>query len=209
MNIIFHDNHLLVVEKEAGLLTQPTELCQDSLETRVKAWLQKELNKEVVFLKTVHRLDKGVSGLVIFTRSSKATARMSKLIKDQKIKKTYFTEVEGLVKKDSGTLTHFLEKKEFIAKVYDIEQFDTKEAILNYTVLKRNESTSVLKVELITGRYHQIRAQLSYIGHPIVGDQKYGAKFKQANIHLRHSILEFIHPVTQKLLRLQLPDTGF
>jgi 23S rRNA pseudouridine1911/1915/1917 synthase len=198
LKVLFQDNHLIIVFKPAGLLTQPTALCSDSIETRLIAHLQKEKQKQSVFLKPLHRIDKDVSGLVMFALSSKAAARMNEEMKGHHIKKTYIAEVEGIIEEEAFELRHYLVKKEHKAEVFLKEKEGAKLAILSARVLKRREHSTLLEIDLKTGRYHQIRAQLAKFGHAIIGDTKYGSKKLLNRICLHHSKLEFIHPVTQK-----------
>ncbi|MCF7852938.1 MAG: RNA pseudouridine synthase [Simkaniaceae bacterium] len=198
MNVLFEDHHLIIVEKPAALLTQSTDRESQSLENEVKSLLQKKYHKETIFLKSLHRLDKDVSGIVMFARSSKAVERMARAIKEHRVTKRYCAEVEGVIEQQEKTLVHFLEKKEFRSIVHHREVEGAKRAQLHFKVIERKRHTTLIDIDLITGRYHQIRAQLSAFGHPIVGDVKYGAKSSSGHIHLRHYYLQFIHPVTQK-----------
>lgn len=194
-NVIYSDNHLLVVEKPAEMATQPdlTELA--------KAWVKKKYNKPGnVYLHPVHRLDKAVSGLVLFARTSKALSRLQEMMRERKIKKTYHALVEGKLPEEEGRLVHHLIHGSFRAEVSK----DGKESILEYHVLKHEKGVSLLEINLITGRYHQIRAQLSAIGCPVLGDEKYGSKRSwPKGIALHHSELEFEHPVTKEPLVLK------
>lgn len=194
-NVVYSDNHLLVVEKPAEMATQPdlTELA--------KAWVKKKYNKPGnVYLHPVHRLDKAVSGLVLFARTSKALSRLQEMMRERRIKKTYHALVEGKLSEDQGKLVHHLIHGSFRAEVSK----EGKESILEYRVLKHQQGVSLLEINLITGRYHQIRAQLSAIGHPVLGDEKYGSKRSwPKGIALHHSELEFEHPVTKESLVLK------
>jgi 23S rRNA pseudouridine1911/1915/1917 synthase len=194
-NIIYSDNHLLVVEKPADMATQPdlTELA--------KAWIKKKYQKPGnVFLHPAHRLDKAVSGLVLFARTSKALSRLQEMMRERKIKKIYHALVEGKLPEDQGKLVHSLVHGSFRAEV----SRDGKESILEYRVLKQERGVTLLEINLITGRYHQIRAQLSAIGCPILGDEKYGSKKSwPKGIALHHSEMRFEHPVTKESLMLK------
>lgn len=193
-NIIYSDNHLLVVEKPAEMATQPdlTELA--------KAWVKKKYQKPGnVFLHPVHRLDKAVSGLVLFARTSKALSRLQALMRERKIEKIYHALVEGELPEQKGRLVHHLIHGSFKAEVHQ----EGKESILEYHVFKSEKGISLLEIDLITGRYHQIRAQLSAIGCPVVGDTKYGSKKPWPHgIALHHSEMRFEHPVTKEPLVL-------
>jgi 23S rRNA pseudouridine1911/1915/1917 synthase len=191
---IYQDNHLLVLVKPHGIATQP------DFHEMAKAYLKNKTGKEGnVFLHPVHRLDKPASGLVLFARSSKALSRLNELLRDHKIKKTYRVEVEGVLKEKEGTLEHFHFHDDFRAKISNQPFTGAKKASLSYKVLKSGRDRSLLEVNLHTGRYHQIRAQMAFIGHPIIGDQKYGSSFpsQDSSIQLFHVGLEFIHPVTK------------
>ncbi len=195
--IIYCDNHLLVVNKPPGIATQP------DLEDLAKAWVKKKYEKPGnVFLQPIHRLDKSVGGLVLFARTSKALSRLQALMREKKITKIYHALVEGTLTKKQDTLTHLLihgDHKSFIGP-------QGKEAILHYSVLQEKNGTSLVSIHLITGRYHQIRAQFSAIKHPVLGDTKYGSKhFFQDGIALRHVKMEFEHPITHEPCVFELP----
>ena len=194
-DIIHCDNHILVVNKPPGIATQP------DLEELAKAWVKKKYQKPGnVFLHPIHRLDKSVGGIVLFARTSKALSRLQALMRERKISKTYEALVEGHLPKKEGTLKHFLVHGDHKAFVDP----KGKEAILHYTVLEEKKDTTLLSIDLTTGRYHQIRAQFSAIGHPVVGDKKYGSScFFQNGIALRHVRMAFEHPVTQEPLQFE------
>lgn len=195
--LIYLDNHLLVVVKPKGVATQP------EFHEEVKAWLKAKTGKEgAIFLHPVHRLDKPVDGLVLFARSSKALSRLNELLREQKIEKTYIAKVEGTLREKEGVLEHFLFHDEFHAKVADRPFLGAKKALLSYKVVKKESRTTLLEIYLHTGRYHQIRSQLSYIGHPIVGDSKYGSQTaeREGEIALSHVRMELTHPVTKETL---------
>lgn len=204
VKILFHDNHLVIAEKPRGLLTQPTDLEPDSLEKRVKEWAKVAYQKPgEVFLHVVHRLDQVVSGIVLFAKTSKALTRLNAMQKEKKMTKHYIAEVEGLIQDDGKKLVHFLRHDEHKASVFTKPQNDALESTLIYKVIKRKANTTVVEIDLITGRYHQIRAQFSGIHHPVLGDVKYGAKkIQDEGIRLHHAFLEFIHPVTQEKISI-------
>jgi len=189
---VYSDNHLLVVDKPAEMATQPdlTELA--------KAWVKKKYNKPGnVFLHAVHRLDKSVSGLVLFARTSKALSRLQQMMRDRKIVKIYHALVEGELPAEQGRLVHHLIHGSFRAEVSK----EGKESILEFRVLKREKGATLIEIDLITGRYHQIRAQRSAVGCPVIGDAKYGSKRPwKKGIALHHSEIKFEHPVTKELL---------
>ncbi len=199
VSIIYVDNHILIVDKPSDLLTQPNETNSKNLEDLSKAWIKKEYKKTGnVFLHAVHRIDKPVSGLVLFARTSKALSRLNMQIREHKIERIYRAEVEGVLKDNIKTLKHYIAHKRLKAEVFDKENKDAKEAILTYKIIKQKKDRCLIEIKLLTGRYHQIRAQLSYIGHPIVGDAKYHSKIHSDHIMLNHYNLQFIHPVTNQ-----------
>lgn len=194
MQVVFVDNHLLVVEKPAGVVTQP------DLVELAKAWIKKEYNKPgAVFLEPIHRLDRPVSGLVLFARTSKALSRLQEAMRQREIGKTYLALIEGAPPAEKGMLRHFLIHGDHRALVASQSEEGAKEAILEYSVRGRSGEHSLLEIVLHTGRYHQIRAQLSAIGCPVVGDHKYGAKTKGETIALHHGSMQCKHPVTQEV----------
>ncbi|MFI5334435.1 MAG: RluA family pseudouridine synthase [Chlamydiales bacterium] len=201
-SILYSDNHLLVVYKPAGICTQPGE--GNSIEEWAKIKLKEETKKTGnIFLVPVHRLDKHVSGLVLFARSSKALSRLNEMMRERKIRKKYLARIEGRLPHDEGTLEHFLVHEEYRSRVAKEGEPDAKRALLTY----RQVADALVEVELQTGRYHQIRAQLSAIGCPIVGDAKYGSKnsYPSQAIALQHIELAFTHPVTKQELLFALP----
>lgn len=205
---LFEDNHLLVLNKPAGVLTQPSGTEQDSLEQQAKAWIKQVHHKPGnVFLEAVHRLDKPVSGVVVFGKTSKALSRLNTSIRTKQMRKIYWAWVEGVISSDEGSLEHFLLHDDFHAKVVPSHHPEGKVARLNYRVLQRAKERTLLEIELITGRYHQIRLQLSAINHPIWGDRKYGGKqpYVPDAIALHHRCLELTHPISQAWLTFEAP----
>ncbi len=199
-NVIYLDNHILVVKKQAGLLTQ-SDGTAPSLEEETKQFIKDKFDKKGnVFLVPIHRLDKPVSGIVIFARTSKALSRLNEQMRAKSIKKTYFALVEGYLQKKEGVLEHDLIHGNYRAHVKSSP--DSKRAKLLYKVLEEKENCTLLKIELFTGRYHQIRIQLSTIGHPILGDQKYGShvKYRNREIALHHGETTFQHPIAKESL---------
>jgi 23S rRNA pseudouridine1911/1915/1917 synthase len=223
MKIIFCDNHLLVVDKPAGISTQPHQADEDNVLDQAKAWLRKQFQKiGPVFLEPIHRLDKPVSGLVLFARTSKALSRLQEMMRQRKIEKTYFAWVEGAMPQEKGTLEHYLFHDEHRARVVDPSHPKAKLARLHYfqripqsvkgLEFEPRESSRdskigegtikdkfLIEIHLETGRYHQIRAQLGHIKRPVIGDLKYGSTmhWKKNAIALRHGRLKFLHPVTK------------
>ena len=189
-HILYHDNHVFAACKPKDMVTQP-----DFVES-CKAWIKKEYKKPGnVFLEPIHRLDKVAGGIVLFARTSKALSRLQKEMRERKIHKTYRATVEGILSKKEGTLCHFLIHDDYRATVDP----KGKEAILHYKVLLQKKDRAELEIGLETGRYHQIRAQFADIGHPILGDKKYGSSFAlKEGIALDHVRMEFEHPVTKE-----------
>lgn len=206
-DILFVDNHLLIVNKAAGLLTQPSGTSQDSLELQAKAWIKQAYQKPGnVFLHAVHRLDKPVSGIVVFARTSKALTRLNQDIRDKKTKKIYSALVEGHVSSLEGQLEHYIKHDDFHAEIVPAKHPEAKLARLNYRVIAHQGEHTLLEIELNTGRYHQIRLQLATIGHPILGDRKYGSRMiLDDKIALHHTYLTFFHPVTKEALTVHAP----
>lgn len=189
--ILHCDNHLLVVVKPAGLSVQP------DFHEEMRRYIEIEFKKPGrAFLEPIHRLDKSVSGIVLFARTSKALERLNASMRNREIRKTYLARVEGRVEQMEATLEHTLSHGSFRAEIDPAG----KPAILSYKVIERSKESSLLEIELKTGRYHQIRAQFSAIGHPILGDQKYGARESREAIALQHHQMAFRHPVTQEAL---------
>ncbi len=211
--IVYEDNHIIVVNKLPGELVQGDKTGDETLADKVKAYLKVKYNKPGnVFLGIVHRLDRPVSGLVIYAKTSKALTRLNKMIKEGKIRKTYWAIVERMPPKNEDVLVNFLKKNERQNKSYVVEQSTkgAKEAKLKYKWLGKSNNYHLLEVELFTGRHHQIRVQLSHIGCVIKGDLKYGAKRSNPDggIDLIAYRLEFVHPVKKEkiVLRALLPD---
>lgn len=199
-DVIYVDNHILIAVKPPGVLTQPDNTGRDSLEELVKAWLKEKTQKKgAVFLHPIHRLDRFVSGLVLFARTSKALSRLNEQLRSQQIQRIYVAEIEGILPYRSGQLDHFLIHKSHHAEVVDKSVRGAKRAKLFYEILEKRKNSTLVKIELETGRYHQIRAQFAKSGFPVVGDGRYGAKPKES-IHLHCFSLSFIHPVTKELL---------
>lgn len=201
LNVVFCDNHLLVVDKPAGMLTQPDGSGEENLEDLAKAWVKEQFQKPgAVFLEPVHRLDKPVSGLVLFARTSKALSRLHAMMRDREILKIYYAKVERLPAQKEGTLEHFLVHDDFQARVVPANSPGAKKAILHYRII----GPDLLEITLHTGRYHQIRAQLAAIGSPIVGDAKYGGRlFFSEGIALHHGRMQFVHPVTKETVTFE------
>jgi len=200
---LFCDNHLLVAIKKEGMSTQPHGKHQENLTDLMKEYVGKKFNKPgLVFLEPIHRLDQAASGIVLFARTSKALSRLQQQMREKKIQKFYLALVTGEVQEGKSTLVHFLVHDEYKARVVSSSHPDAKKAELIYEFVGKEKRGTLLCVELITGRYHQIRVQLSQSGLPIVGDQKYGstAPWKGEGIALHHGRLVLEHPVTKERL---------
>ncbi|MEN9654804.1 MAG: putative pseudouridine synthase yhcT [Chlamydiota bacterium] len=205
--VCFCDNHVLVANKPAGLLTQPDATHAHSLEKELKAWVKQTYEKEgAVFLHAVHRLDRPVGGLILFARTSKALSRLNEQARRQEIERIYVAEVEGVLVHKMGRLDHYLIHEEHRAVVAkNPEQEGAKHARLNYEALHYMPHATIVRIQLETGRYHQIRVQFAATGHPIVGDTKYGSKVTLSDgiIRLHCANLSFVHPVTKETLAFE------
>jgi 23S rRNA pseudouridine1911/1915/1917 synthase len=192
--ILYEDNHILVVNKPANLSSLPNEGMHDIV-TEMKEFLKmRDGKKGNVFLHPVHRLDKAVSGILVMAKTSKALSRLNEQIRQKCWKKIYIAKLSKNLPEKAGKLVHHLCKKEFFAQVYVSKKPFSKEAILYYRHLRDH----FYEIELETGRYHQIRAQLAFMKCPIDGDEKYGgSKDPSGNIQLHHAKLTFYHPVTK------------
>ena len=208
--IIFIDNHLIAVTKPAGLLTQPDRNTDESLIDQTRQWIKEKYNKpNNIFLGLVHRLDRNVSGVVLFARTSKAASRLSKQFREGTPKKHYRAIVLGKLKEEHTTLVHYLRKEKSLrATVFPRETSTAKRSELSYEVINSLENKSLLEVSLSTGRFHQIRAQMAFIGHPIIGDVKYGAPEPLPNqeIALYAHKLGFSHPISNEEITLTAPE---
>ena len=207
LEVLYEDNHTIAVRKPAGLLIQMDDTGEESLMDVVKEYIKVTKNKPgEVFLGLVHRLDRNVSGIVVFAKTSKAASRLSEQFREHQVEKVYTALVHGLVP-DHAKLKHYLLKNEEnnMTSVYDKPYGDAKEATLSFTVLRRRSDTSLVSIILGTGRSHQIRAQMAYIGHPLVGDVKYGSNIKLPDheISLCATKLAFNHVVTGERIVLE------
>lgn len=210
LQVIYEDNHIIVVNKRAGDIVQGDKTGDKPLSDVVKSYLKDKYNKPGnVYLGTVHRLDRPTSGLVIFSKTSKALPRLNKMFATKDITKTYWALVKNKPKKDSVRLVHWLKKNPKNNKSYahSTEVKDCKKAILSYQIIKKLDNFYLLEVTLETGRHHQIRTQLSTIGCPIKGDLKYGfdRSNKDASISLHARNIKFIHPVSKEELDITAP----
>ncbi len=213
MEIVYEDNHLIIVNKACSEIVQGDKTDDISLIDTIKAYIKEKYHKPGdVFLGCVHRLDRPTSGLVIFARTTKALSRMNQLFKDKEVKKTYWAVVDNCPPNKTDTLIHHLVKNEEQNKSYasDLPKQGSKEASLTYHLLASSDKYYLLEIELHTGRHHQIRAQLATIGCKIKGDMKYNfpRSNKDGGIHLHARYLEFIHPVKDEPIKLtaKVPD---
>ena len=205
MNIIYEDNHLIIINKAPGELSQSDITKDPSLVDDIKVYLKHKYQKKGnVYLGLVNRLDRPTSGLLIFSKTSKSLTRMNKIQKLRKIKKTYYAVTEKRPKNESDKLINYLKKNQSKNKSFVVNENDpkAKKAILKYRLIKKLKNYFLLEIILETGRHHQIRCQLSNIGCPIKGDVKYGAKRpnKDRSISLHSKKIEFTHPVSNKEL---------
>ncbi|MDA9087004.1 RluA family pseudouridine synthase [Polaribacter sp.] len=210
LQVLFEDNHVIIVNKRAGDITQGDKTGDKPLSDVVKEYVKDKYNKPgLVFIGTVHRLDRPTSGIVIFARTSKALERLNKMLREKTIKKTYWALVKNAPKVTTDTLTNFLKKdtKKNKSFVYKKEIEGSKKAILHYNIIKKLENYFLLEIDLETGRHHQIRTQLSYIGSTIKGDLKYGfpRSNKDGSISLHARKIKFIHPVSKEEIAITAP----
>lgn len=209
-DILYEDNHILVVNKHSGDLVQPDPNGSSALEIEVKEFIRiRDKKPGAVFLGVVHRIDRPVSGAVLFAKTSKALTRLNEMIKNRQVEKTYWAIVEEMPDDMEGTLRHYIKKdsKNNRSRAYASPTKDAKEALLKYELINSSTNFHLLEVELMTGRHHQIRAQLSKIGCPIRGDLKYGAKrsLPGGGISLHSRSLRFIHPVSKEEIYVVAP----
>ena len=212
LNVIYEDNHIIVVEKLVNIPSQGDKTKDLDMLTLVKKYIKEKYNKPgEVYLGLVHRLDRPVGGVMVFAKTSKAAARLSEQVRIKQFKKKYLVIVDGKMDKQSDTLEDYLLKNERLnmSKVVKEGTKNAKSAKLEYEVLKYNEEIdlSVLKINLHTGRHHQIRVQLSNRGHSIYGDQKYGTRGRGKQICLWAYELSILHPITKESMTFKvLPE---
>lgn len=205
--ILFEDNHIIVVNKKSSELVQSDHTGDESLDVRIKQYLKHKYNKPGnIFLGVVHRIDRPVSGIVVFAKTSKALTRMNNIFRERDVRKVYWAIVKSYPTEESATLNHFLirNRKQNKSYAYDHQKPGSKKATLSYQLKAKSKSYYFLQVELFTGRHHQIRSQLSKIGCPIKGDLKYGSKRSNpdGSICLHARQLEFTHPVKQTNIKI-------
>jgi len=210
MTVIYEDNHIIVVNKSSSEIVQGDKTGDTPLSETVKQYLKEKYNKPGnVFLGVVHRLDRPVSGIVLFARTSKALPRLNEMFKNSEVKKTYWAIVKNCPKEPEGELVHYLVRNEKQNKsyAYDKEVKDSKKAILDYKLIGHSQNYYLLEVHLHTGRHHQIRCQLAKMGCPIKGDLKYGSPRSNpdGSICLHSRKISFVHPVSKELIELEAP----
>ena len=210
MEIVYEDNHLIIVYKHSGEIVQGDKTGDVPLSEDVKCYLKEKYQKPGnVFLGVVHRLDRPVAGLVVFAKTSKALTRLNKMFRDGEVHKTYWAITKNLPPQSEGTLTHWLVRNEKQNKsyAYDHEVPHSKKSILKYRLIGQSDHYCLLEVNLMTGRHHQIRCQLAHMGCPIKGDLKYGAQRSNpdGSICLLAHHVEFVHPVSKQLISLDSP----
>lgn len=210
MNVIYEDNHIIIVNKSSGEIVQGDKTGDTPLVEIVRAYIKEKYNKPGnVFCGLTHRLDRPVSGVVIFAKTSKALERINNMLKNHEIKKTYWAIVKNPPKNNEGTLVNYLVRNEKQNKsyAYNTEKTNSKRAELNYKVIGKSDNYTLLEVNLITGRHHQIRCQLAAMGCPIKGDLKYGfdRSNRDGSISLHARSVEFTHPVSKELIHVEAP----
>jgi len=213
IQLLYEDNHLIVINKKAGDIVQVDKTGDESLENRIKSYIKEKYKKPGdVFLGVTHRLDRPTSGVVIFAKTSKALTRINKMLNEKNIQKTYLAIVDQKPLKNEDTLIHYIQRNQAQNKSYafDNEVPNSKKAILKYQFLANSDHFNLLEIDLQSGRHHQIRAQLAKIGCRIKGDLKYG--FPRSNpdggICLHAYKVRFIHPVNNQemIIKAPLPD---
>lgn len=210
MTVVYEDNHIIIVNKTASEIVQGDKTGDVPLSETVKQYLKEKYHKPGnVFIGVTHRLDRPVSGLVVFAKTSKALSRLNEMFKNSEVKKTYWAIVKQTPPETEGELVNYLVRNEKQNKsyAYDTEKPGSKKAVLHYRLIARSDNYSLLEVDLKTGRHHQIRCQLAKMGCPIKGDLKYG--FPRSNpdgsicLHARH--VRFVHPVSKELIDVVAP----
>lgn len=210
MQVIYEDNHIIIVNKTSSEIVQGDKTGDTPLSEIVKQYLKEKYNKPGnVYLGVTHRLDRPVSGIVVFAKTSKALPRLNEMFKNGEVKKTYWAIVKNCPKETEGELIHYLVRNEKQNKsyAYDKEVSNSKKAILHYKLIGHSQNYYLLEVDLKTGRHHQIRCQLAKMGCPIKGDLKYGAQRSNpdGSISLHARRIRFIHPVSQEMIDIEAP----
>ena len=210
MEVLYEDNHIIIVYKEAGEIVQGYKTGDEPLSEIVKRWIKDKYQKPGnVFLGIVHRLDRPVSGLVVFAKTSKALTRLNNMFRNGEVHKTYWAIVTRPPFEKEATLTDWLVRNERQNKsyAYNHQVPTSKKSILHYKVINQSERYTLLEINLMTGRHHQIRCQLSNMDCPIKGDLKYGAQRSNSDgsISLLSHRIEFIHPVSKENICIESP----
>jgi len=206
MTVLYEDNHVIIVNKKSGEIVQGDKTGDVPLSDIVKDWIKAKYNKPGnVFLGVVHRLDRPVSGIVVFAKTSKALSRLNTMFaQHENVKKTYWAITRNCPEKLEGKLVHWIKRNEKQNKsyAYDRECPGAKRAELNYKVIGKSDRYYLIEIELLTGRHHQIRCQLAKIGCPIKGDLKYGAQRSNpdGSISLHAHRITFVHPVSKETI---------
>ena len=206
----YEDNHIVVVNKTSSEIVQGDKTGDTPLSEMVKQYLKEKYNKPGnVFIGVTHRLDRPVSGLVVFAKTSKALPRLNEMFRNGEVKKTYWAIVKECPKETEGELVHYLVRNEKQNKsyAYDKEVKNSKKAVLHYKLIGHSQNYYLLEVDLKTGRHHQIRCQLAKMGCPIKGDLKYGSPRSNpdGSICLHARTVQFVHPVSKEMIRLTAP----
>lgn len=210
MRVVYEDNHIIIVYKESGEIVQGDKTGDTPLSDIVKDYIKEKYQKPGnVFLGVVHRLDRPVSGLVVFARTSKALSRLNEMFRNGEVHKTYWAITKNMPAIEEGRLEHWLVRNEKQNKsyAYTKEKPGAKKAVLEYKMIGRTDNYSLLEVRLLTGRHHQIRCQLAAMGCPIKGDLKYGAQRSNpdGSISLLSHRVEFVHPVSKERIDVTSP----
>ena len=210
MTVVYEDNHIVVVTKTSSEIVQGDKTGDTPLSEMVKQYLKEKYNKPGnVFIGVTHRLDRPVSGLVVFAKTSKALPRLNEMFRNGEVKKTYWAIVKECPKETEGELVHYLVRNEKQNKsyAYDKEVKNSKKAVLHYKLIGHSQNYYLLEVDLKTGRHHQIRCQLAKMGCPIKGDLKYGSPRSNpdGSICLHARTVQFVHPVSKEMIRLTAP----
>jgi len=205
--ILYEDNHLIAINKKPSEIVQGDKTGDEPLSEKVKEYLRKTYNKPgEAYLGVAHRIDRPVSGVVIFAKTSKALSRLNEMFRDKEVKKTYWAVVKNKPNPEDGHLIHYLKKNEQknISRAYEKEMDGALKAELDYKIISSSDNYHLLEINPHTGRHHQIRVQISAIGCPIKGDVKYGFKRgnENASIHLHARQAEFIHPVKKESITI-------
>lgn len=210
MTILYEDNHIIAVNKSTSEIVQGDKTGDTPLSETLKKYIKEKYHKPGnVFLGVTHRLDRPVSGVVLFARTGKALSRLNEMFKNQQVKKLYWAIVKNKPENPEGRLEHFLVRNERQNKsyAYDKPVPNAKKAVLQYKLIARSDTFYLLQIELETGRHHQIRCQLAQMGCPIKGDLKYGYDRSNPNggISLHARSVEFIHPVSKEIIKITAP----